>query len=182
MLRYRDNHPYGHKSSRGTPASPGRRGSPTVGAERTAPTASNCLTPGCRRFTSRELAHPPAHATPPGSTRYRDRLLGHPAQSRLPQTTSPTSTKSPLVWPLSRSTSTPCRTIRLGLHPRRPQRPTGAPRPARSRHLLACQPRPELARKPTSHTLGSNRYNPQAQSKASSGLPPMNPLGRNESS
>ena len=70
-----------------------------------------------------------------------------------------------------------------------PSRSTGGsprrPQPACSSRivlptLLPCprQPPPRPQPKPGTHAVGSPRYKPQAQSKASSGLPPMLPVGK----
>ena len=52
------------------------------------------------------------------------------------------------------------------------------PRPRRSATTVRCL----IYSSSEIHADGSPRYNPQAQSSASSGLPPITPVGRNDSS
>ncbi len=114
------------------------------------------------------LIHLPIHAS--WLNQNRDRLFHHPAQSRHsqrllrrePDRRPPGQLRGPLQ---------PERpSFRLDLHPRRPQRVPRAHRrprpgcPGAAGRRLSCYSRAIQAE-------GSPRYSPQAQSKASSGLP-----------
>ena len=140
--------------------------------------------PSIGRPARGRLAEPAAD--PPAHPRFlaepdRDRLLHHPTQSRHPQRLhqpgADQRTSHRLRGPLQHRG----RTVRLDIHPRRPGPPARTHRHPRPRRAAAAGRR--LSRYSREiQAEGSPRYSPQAQSSASSGLPPITPVGRNDSS
>ena len=74
------------------------------------------------------------------------------------------------------------RAVRLEIHPRRPGPPPRTHRRPRSGRPATAVLRGLIVHSSEIHAEGSPRYSPQAQSSASSGLPPITPVGRNDPS
>ena len=123
------------------------------------------------------LIHLPIHA----SWLNQIALLHHPAQSRNPERLHRPRPDHRSPGRLRRPLQHRRRAVRLAIHPRRPGPATRAHRRSRT-----GRPRRAIRRlnrhSSEIHAEGSPRYRPQAQSSASSGLPPMTPVGRKDSS